>query len=134
MPLVSSAASPNNPSGAKEPLTYPEYKPTPLSTQSLSLAYLMMQWNAPVPGGFCCWLHGALNSLDKVRNELSRRPCNQRQDITACGQCDDCGLLLIEGQSSCEFCEDQSSRDAYMSDCAAACPDDITNSEEVLSV
>ncbi|CAK0875567.1 unnamed protein product [Prorocentrum cordatum] len=124
-----SAAPPDNPMSAQEQLVYREYKATPVSTQTLSLAYLMLQWNVPRPAASCCWVHGALQSLDKVRDELSRRPCNQSQQNTACGQCGDCALLLMPGQSYCEFCDDQSSRTACTASTAVA-----TKSEEVFHV
>ncbi|CAK0805640.1 unnamed protein product [Prorocentrum cordatum] len=87
-----------------EPLAHPDYQPTPLSTQTLTLAYLMMQWNVPKPAGACCWLHGSLRSLDRVRRKLGRRACSGQQEAMLCGQCGTCGLLLMD-QSSCDFCD-----------------------------
>ncbi|CAK0827904.1 unnamed protein product [Prorocentrum cordatum] len=95
----------SSPGKERGQLANPQYQPTPLSTQVLTLSYLLMQWNVPMPKGICCWLHGSLVTLDKVRNELGRRPCSMRQCGIHCGQCDTCGLLLMQGMSVCEFCE-----------------------------
>ncbi|CAK0828691.1 unnamed protein product [Prorocentrum cordatum] len=101
------AAPSSSPATAQQAtLLHPEYELTPLRTQTLTLAYLLLQGNvAAAPGGSCCWLHSALLALDTAREELQRRPCNVPQSGIVCGQCDTCGLLLTHGQSSCEFCE-----------------------------
>ncbi|CAK0863137.1 unnamed protein product [Prorocentrum cordatum] len=90
---------------AHEQLTHPQYRRTPRNTQTLTLAYLLAQWNVSAPAGSCCWLHGALHSLDRARRQLQRRPCNVQQGSLVCGQCDTCGLMLAHGDSACEFCE-----------------------------
>jgi len=99
------AELPSSPRNERGQLAHPQYQPTPLSTQVLTLSYLLMQWNVPVPNGACCWLHGALATFDRLRNELGRRPCCARQRDVFCGQCGSCGLLLLQGMSVCEFCE-----------------------------
>ena len=104
-PVSATAPPPRSLGSAQVQLAHPEYKPTPLSTQTLSLLYLMTQWNVSMPKNACCWLHGALHCLDTMRNELSRRPCKMLPENMFSGQCDNCGLLKMDGQSSCEFCE-----------------------------
>ncbi|CAK0864614.1 unnamed protein product [Prorocentrum cordatum] len=86
-------------------VAFQEYRPTPLSTQTLSLALLMSQWNGPMPKGACCWLHGALRALDRVRDdEIGQGPCARQREPNICAQCGDCGLLVVNGRSSCDFC------------------------------
>ncbi|CAK0849518.1 unnamed protein product [Prorocentrum cordatum] len=87
------------PGSARARMTHPEYEPTPMSTQTLTLSYLLLQWNVSTSGSACCWLHGALPSLDRVREELSKRPCSARHDSMFCGQCSNCGLLTMEGRA-----------------------------------
>ncbi|CAK0909212.1 unnamed protein product, partial [Prorocentrum cordatum] len=94
---------PRSPSNSQGQLAHPEYEPTPLSTQALTLALLISQWNQTVPRSACCRLHGALRSLDVVREEVSRRPCRMPPESLFCGQCGYCGLLKY-GPSPCEFC------------------------------
>ncbi|CAK0887521.1 unnamed protein product [Prorocentrum cordatum] len=96
---------PEDPAGAQVQLAFPEYRPTPLSTQTLTLVLLMSQWNVPMPKGACCWLHNALRSLDRVRDVIGQRPCARPLGTMICAQCGDCGLLSVDGRSSCDFCD-----------------------------
>jgi len=105
------APSPRSHGRPQRQLAHPKYKPTPLSTEVLTLSYLLLQWNFSATGSACCWLHGALRSLDRVRKELSQRACITQQESVICGQCDSCGLLMIRGQSCCEFCAEELSVD-----------------------
>ncbi|CAK0808638.1 unnamed protein product [Prorocentrum cordatum] len=86
-------------------LVHPGYRPTPLSTQTLTLAYLLLQWNVQVPGSACCWLHGILRAVERVHRELRRRPCSQQLEGAFSGQCGQCDLMLPLGTLTCEFCE-----------------------------
>ncbi|CAK0800054.1 unnamed protein product [Prorocentrum cordatum] len=98
------AAPPSSPKCLQQ-LAHQEYKPTPPSTQSLSLALLLLQWNVPVLAGSCCLLHAALYYSDRTSLEFRRVPCNLRGDSLFRGQCDQCGLLMFQHQSCCEFCD-----------------------------
>ncbi|CAK0902318.1 unnamed protein product, partial [Prorocentrum cordatum] len=84
-------------------LTHAGHRPTPFRTQFLTLAYLLLQWNVPLPGGSCCWLHAALQALDRAREELRRQPCNAQHDAFLSAQCESCGLMM-QGEMRCDFC------------------------------
>ncbi|CAK0843919.1 unnamed protein product [Prorocentrum cordatum] len=98
------AARPDSPGSSHGQLAHPEFEPTPLTTQILTLTLLLYQWNVSSPDSPCCWLHSALHSLDRMRAELRCRPCSAKGPMLR-GQCRSCGLLLLEGQAVCEFCE-----------------------------
>jgi len=89
---------------AQAQLTHPRYKPTPLRTQTLALLELMLKWNVSTSGSACCWLHGALHSLNRVRKHLNQRTCEVKHEGMICGQCDNCGLMILHGQA-CDFCD-----------------------------
>ncbi|CAK0841284.1 unnamed protein product [Prorocentrum cordatum] len=97
--------APAGPAGAQVQVAFPEYRPTPLSTQTLTLALLLLQWNGPEAKGACCWLHGALRSLDRVRDEIGLGSCARPREAMVCAQCHSCGLLVVNGRTSCDFCD-----------------------------
>ncbi|CAK0885582.1 unnamed protein product [Prorocentrum cordatum] len=90
---------------AQAQLTHPGYKPTPLRTQTLTLLELALKWNVSTSGRACCWLHDALDSLNTVLKQLDQRTCAVKHEGMVCGQCDNCGLLMLHDQDCCDFCD-----------------------------
>jgi len=99
------APSRESPGGVQEQLASPEHRLTPLSTRALTLVLLMLEWTGPTARGACCWLHGALRSLDRVRDEIGLGSCARPREAMVCAQCHSCGLLVVNGRTSCDFCD-----------------------------